>query len=278
MSVLVDLGLLNIDTEQADFGDVLAAIQSAVDANPDVTFTPASNSQAQSTPAGLFQDDSAPGSIGTLVFTSPADGSSMQNLIVDIPLFDDSIIENSEDFLISLQNSSSPNGLLVSLDADRDAVLTTVADNDFPVNEEPAIGSARPVVSEFVPTEFTPFNILEFATIGLNRMTATLSESVIAQTVNAVSSLDSIFGTNLSNASLFQSLNSNAFQDELNIHTRYYGSDGGSEGFSSGRGYRGTISTDVTDECGRFYIDTIVQGESLAINCLLYTSPSPRDS
>jgi len=31
-----------------------------------------------------------------------------------------------------------------------------------------------------------------------------------------------------------------------------------SQGFSSGKGYRGTISVDPTDECGRFFIDTIV--------------------
>ena len=38
-----------------------------------------------------------------------------------------------------------------------------------------------------------------------------------------------------------------------------------SEGFSSGKGYRGTISTDPTDECGRFFIDTIVKEDSLSV-------------
>ena len=151
------------------------------------------------------------------------------------------------------------------------------------MGEEPSIGSARPQVIPFVPTQFVPFDILEFATIGLNRLTTSLSEAVITETVNKIASLDSILGTSLSDSSFIQGLNSSVFDNEVDIHTRYYGNDGGSKGFSSGRGYRGTISTDVTDECGRFFIDTIVQGESLAINahstiCLLYTSPSPRDA
>jgi len=39
----------------------------------------------------------------------------------------------------------------------------------------------------------------------------------------------------------------------------------GSEGFSSGKGYRGTISVDPTDECGRFFIDTIVKQDVLSV-------------
>ena len=38
-----------------------------------------------------------------------------------------------------------------------------------------------------------------------------------------------------------------------------------SEGFSSGKGYRGTLSIDPTDECGRFFIDTIVKEDSLSV-------------
>jgi len=38
-----------------------------------------------------------------------------------------------------------------------------------------------------------------------------------------------------------------------------------SEGFSSGKGYRGTHSVDPTDECGRFFIDTIVDDNMLSI-------------
>jgi len=39
----------------------------------------------------------------------------------------------------------------------------------------------------------------------------------------------------------------------------------GSEGFSSGKGYRGTISVDPTDECGRFFIDTITRDTMLSL-------------
>jgi uncharacterized repeat protein (TIGR01451 family) len=39
----------------------------------------------------------------------------------------------------------------------------------------------------------------------------------------------------------------------------------GSEGFSSGKGYRGTLSIDPTDECGRFFIDTIIREEMLSV-------------
>ena len=39
----------------------------------------------------------------------------------------------------------------------------------------------------------------------------------------------------------------------------------GSEGFSSGKGYEGTISVDPTDECGRFFIDTITRDSMLSL-------------
>ena len=39
----------------------------------------------------------------------------------------------------------------------------------------------------------------------------------------------------------------------------------GSEGFSSGKGYRGTHSVDPTDECGRVFVDTIVKTGGLSI-------------
>ena len=47
------------------------------------------------------------------------------------------------------------------------------------------------------------------------------------------------------------------------LNTRY--NEENSTGYSSGVGYRGTHSVDPTDECGRFFIDTIVRGEQLSI-------------
>ena len=264
VSVQVDVSLINNDTARGDFGDLEAALQAAADANPDVVFRPVS--QAQGTPVGLFQDAGDESLLGTFIFTSPADGASMADLVVNIPVEDDRFIEDPEDFVIALSNASSTGDVVAGVNPASERVLTTIVDNDFVVSEEPAIGSARPEVPPFVPAENVPFNILDFATIGLNRLTATLSEAVITETVNKVASLDSIFGTSLSNSSLLQALNSSVFEQEVDIHTRYYGNDGGSKGFSSGRGYQGTTSIDATDERGRFYIDTIVQGESLAIN------------
>ena len=39
----------------------------------------------------------------------------------------------------------------------------------------------------------------------------------------------------------------------------------GSEGFSSGKGYPGTFSVDPTDECGRFFIDTVTRDSMLSV-------------
>ena len=47
-----------------------------------------------------------------------------------------------------------------------------------------------------------------------------------------------------------------------------------SEGFSSGKGYRGTISIDPTDECGRFFIDTIVRQDMLSITARSTIDPA----
>ena len=264
--ISVDVGLAHIESEAADFGDIQAAFQSAADANPDVTFTPLADSQATAAQDGVFQDDSAPGSIGTVTFTSPEDGASMSDLIVDIPLFDDLIIENPEDFLVDLFNSSFPDGTTGGIDPNSDQVVTTIQDNDFFVGLEPSIGNALPPVTNYVPVEYESLNVLQQNSAGLNRLTVTLSELVVNEAVNQVSSLDSAFGGSLLSSIGQDELNGAAFQDEPGIHTRYIVGDGGSVGFSSGKGYAGTISTDVTDECGRFYIDTIVQGESLAIN------------
>ena len=197
VSVQVDVVLNNIDTERSDFGDLETALQTAADTNPDVTFRPVS--QAQSTPDGLFQDAGSEIPIGTLIYTSPADGSSLADLVVDFEVFNDELIENPEDFMISLANASSSEGFEAGINSTSSGVLTTILDNDFAVGEEPAIGSARPEVTPHVPTQFVQFNILEFATIGLNRVTDVLSDAVITRTVNMVSSLDSILGTSLSN-------------------------------------------------------------------------------
>ncbi len=75
--VVVDLDLTNISANSSDYGDFIAAINTAtVAANPNVSFNSTS---------------------GTLTYTSPSDGASMANLVVDLPITNDSFIEGSED-------------------------------------------------------------------------------------------------------------------------------------------------------------------------------------
>jgi len=93
--VTVDLGFTDIDTNSDDHSDVIAAIQAAVANNPDVTFDAAT---------------------GTLVFTSPADGASMADIIIDIALTEDGLIESPEAFSFELTNAGSPTGASVSVD------------------------------------------------------------------------------------------------------------------------------------------------------------------
>ena len=68
----VDLGLTDIDTNSSDYADLVAAIQSAVADNPNVTFDLVT---------------------GTLTYTSPADGASMNDLVIDLDLTDDGLLE-----------------------------------------------------------------------------------------------------------------------------------------------------------------------------------------
>ena len=151
MNVQVDLSLINIDTERSDFGDLQAALQSAVDANPDVTFRPASETQAMTD--GLFQDEGTAGLTGTLIYTSPGDGASMTDLVLDIPVPDDGQIEDFEDYLIGLANASSSNGLEVGISPLNDETLTTIEDaNVGPVASPGAVTttSDTPIAVDFL--------------------------------------------------------------------------------------------------------------------------------
>ena len=105
--VTVDLGLTDVDTNSSDYADVVAAITAAAAANPDVTFDSVN---------------------GTLTYTSPSDGASMTDLVIDLPLTDDGLIEGPEDFSLGLTNPMTSTGANVAVDAAADSVTTTIND------------------------------------------------------------------------------------------------------------------------------------------------------
>ena len=117
--VSVELNLSDIDTTSSDYGDILAAIQAAADANPHVTFD----------------------GVSTLTYTAPSDGASMSDLIIDLPLSDDGLIEGPEDFNLALTNAASSTGANVAIDTANDDVTTTIDDTQGPSG--PADGPAE---------------------------------------------------------------------------------------------------------------------------------------
>ena len=103
----VDFGLTDIGTNSSDYADLLAAIEAAVAGNPDVSFNPAT---------------------GTLEYTSPADGSSMTDIVIDLVLTDDGLIEGPEELDLGLSNAGSSTGANVVIDPAAGAISTTIND------------------------------------------------------------------------------------------------------------------------------------------------------
>ena len=105
----VDLALADVDTTSSDYADFNAAVASAVAAY------------------------SGPGSYSlvgsTLTWTAAADGQSADPLTISLNAIDDSTVEASEDYTLSLSSPSSTSGASVSLGATT-AVTTTINDND----------------------------------------------------------------------------------------------------------------------------------------------------
>ena len=88
---------------------MIAAIEAAVAINPDVMFDPAT---------------------GTLTYTSPADGASMEDLTIDFALNDDGLLEGPEEFTLGLSNADSPTGAPVALDSAAASINTTINDTE----------------------------------------------------------------------------------------------------------------------------------------------------
>ena len=277
-SVSVELSLSHIDTENNDFDDVLAAFQASVEQHPDLTFTPFANSASNASAIllndnPLFSRESANGAaagvgnntlLGTLTYTSPADGASMADFTFGVPVFDDSLIENPESFVVSL-NDSAASGLDIGIDSDNELVETLIEDNDFHVGTEPPIGAVFPSPGRGVVTsDANSEGILEIARISLRKYTTAVSEGIILEAVNRIDSLGSMFGSSGLGIPWIDRLHRDAgpLEDRV-LNDR--NNEEVSTGFSSGVGYRGTISVDPTDECGRFFIDTIIRDSMLSV-------------
>ena len=278
-SVSVELSVGHISTDGDDFADTLASLQAAVDANPDLTFTLGNNAVNSASSQLLQSDDplstdertgnladSASNILtGTLTYTSPVDGASMQPLEFGVPVLNDSLIEDQESFFVALNKVASPD-LDIGVNSESAQIETLIQDNDFHAASEPEIGSALdgPAREVVVSDPVQQRGILEIANISLRRATATLSEGIILETVNRISSLGSMFGSSGLGSPWIDALQREGNQLEQSVLNGSSGEED-SRGDSSGVGYRGTHSVDPTDECGRFFIDTIVRGGQLSI-------------
>jgi len=85
----------------------VAAINLAVAGNPDVAFDAVN---------------------GTLIYTSPADGSSMTDIVIDLSFTDDVLIEGPENFSLSLSNPATTTGAAVTVSSTGNSVTTTIVD------------------------------------------------------------------------------------------------------------------------------------------------------
>ena len=122
-----------------------------------------------------------------------------------------------------------------------------------------------------VPVAF----IIEPEPEEVRRRTAVLSDlfinadGVVGDTVNELSSLSGISSDELL---LGAALPDPTHDLILSGHETQI-----SEGFSSGKGYRGTHSVDPTDECGRVFVDTINEASGLSITVRSTIDPTISD-
>ncbi len=105
--VTVEIGLADIDTTSSDYGDLLAAISAAVSPDPDVTFDAAT---------------------GVLTYTAPSDGAMMADIVVDLPITDDTNVEGPESYTLALNNAATSTGAAVTVNPLSAAVITTIND------------------------------------------------------------------------------------------------------------------------------------------------------
>jgi len=111
--ITVELALTDNTTTPADYNAWITAVQAAVAANADVTFDAAT---------------------GALSYTAPADGASMTPLAINLATVADGLIEQREDFTVSLVNPISTTDATASISATANSVTTVI--NGPPVPED----------------------------------------------------------------------------------------------------------------------------------------------
>ena len=65
---------------------------------------------------------------GTLKFTSPADGASLTDIVIDFALTDDGLIETPQTFSIALTNAGSSTGAAVAVNPQTGFITSLVSD------------------------------------------------------------------------------------------------------------------------------------------------------
>ena len=108
-SAAVDVTLADVDTTSSDYADFSTAIDNAILAYVG---------------AGSYAWDGT-----TLSWTATSDGDSPSVLNISLDAVDDSLVEASEDFTVTLSNAGSTTGAAITLGATT-SVTTTITDND----------------------------------------------------------------------------------------------------------------------------------------------------
>ena len=207
---------------------------------------------------------------------------------------------------------------IVDEDGETDMAVHTVEVPDAPpVAPEPEQAPATPDASGNI--DLLTVAPVQPVTVSNNAFTRELDRpqtDVEPVLLDAIEELGSLQGADLASLINLEPVDLN-LTEAIDIESVPNVEYEGSEGFSSGKGYPGTISVDPTDECGRFFIDTIKRDSMLSVIarstidperssgvigfsatlangeplpewisqigdgeyliCLLYTSPSPRD-
>ena len=142
----IELHIGNVTAIAADYGDLVAAVNDAI---------------ANYTGPGTLAFDGT-----TLTFTS--DGSPMGDLCIEVEAIDDTLIEGSEDFNVSIANPSTTTGSAV-VTGGPTVVTTTIIDNDlatWSIAGDATVGEGAD--AKYVLTLVGPLQSGQTATIDLS--------------------------------------------------------------------------------------------------------------
>ena len=104
-TAVITLTFSDVETDSADHAAFVAQVTAAIGSRPDLTF-----------------DETT----GVLTFTG--DGNPMEDLVIELGVFDDVLTESPESFTIDLSNPASPTGADIRLG--NDSVTTTIVDDE----------------------------------------------------------------------------------------------------------------------------------------------------